>query len=130
MRVDDRLGSFSEVATAAGSHAPVLEALRAVVEELHPEAVETASRKEQTVGWGFDGGKGSHWYAYSRAFRSHVNLGFFHGVRLPDPDRLLEGTGKALRHVKLRDVVAARAPAVRALLLAARDERAAVLAGP
>lgn len=130
MRVDDRLGSFSEVAATAGSHAPVLEALRAAVEELHPEAVETASRKEQTVSWGLDGGKGSHWYAYSRAFRSHVNLGFFHGVRLPDPDRLLEGTGKALRHVKLRDVAAARAPAVRALLLAARDERAAALAGP
>ena len=126
MRIDDRLGTFDEVA-AAGGFAPVLSALRRLVEDLHPEAVETASRRELTVSWGFPGGKATAWYAYARPFAAHVNLGFFHGVRLPDPDGLLEGTGKALRHVKLRTPEAALAPAVRALLIAARDERAAAL---
>ena len=32
----------------------------------------------------------------------HVNVGFFHGVALPDPARLLQGAGKFMRHVKLR----------------------------
>ena len=41
-------------------------------------------------------------FAYVNAFTSHVNVGFFHGAELPDPHGLLEGTGKFMRHVKLR----------------------------
>jgi len=41
-------------------------------------------------------------FAYVNAFRDHVNVGFFHGASLPDPARLLEGTGKYMRHVKVR----------------------------
>jgi len=41
-------------------------------------------------------------FAYVDAFTAHVNLGFFRGAQLPDPARLLEGTGKYMRHVKLR----------------------------
>lgn len=41
-------------------------------------------------------------FAYVAAFRSHVNVGFFHGAELSDPEGLLEGTGKSMRHVKLR----------------------------
>ena len=41
-------------------------------------------------------------FAYVDAFTAHVNVGFFHGVELPDPAGLLEGTGKFMRHVKVR----------------------------
>ena len=41
-------------------------------------------------------------FGYVNAFRDHVNVGFFRGVELADPSRLLEGTGKFMRHVKLR----------------------------
>jgi len=41
-------------------------------------------------------------FAYVHAFRSHVNVGFFRGAEIPDPDGLLEGTGRFMRHVKLR----------------------------
>ena len=41
-------------------------------------------------------------FGYVNVFRSHVNVGFFHGAALPDPARMLEGTGKRMRHVKLR----------------------------
>jgi hypothetical protein len=41
-------------------------------------------------------------FAYVNAFTAHVNVGFFRGAELADPDRLLEGTGKFMRHVKLR----------------------------
>jgi hypothetical protein len=41
-------------------------------------------------------------FAYVNVFRTHVNVGFFRGVELRDPAGLLEGTGKLMRHVKLR----------------------------
>ena len=41
-------------------------------------------------------------FGYVNAFREHVNVGFFTGAFLSDPDGLLEGTGKRMRHVKLR----------------------------
>jgi hypothetical protein len=49
-------------------------------------------------------------FAYVNAFTGHVNVGFFLGAELADPHRLLEGSGKFMRHVKLgpgRDVDAA-----------------------
>src|SRR5262249_961728 len=41
-------------------------------------------------------------FAYVNAFKAHVNVGFFRGAEIADPDGLLEGTGKFMRHVKLR----------------------------
>ena len=41
-------------------------------------------------------------FGYVNAFRAHVNVGFFRGAEIADPERLLEGTGKFMRHVKLR----------------------------
>jgi hypothetical protein len=41
-------------------------------------------------------------FGYVDAFTVHVNVGFFHGASLADPGGLLEGTGKRMRHVKLR----------------------------
>jgi len=41
-------------------------------------------------------------FAYVNAFRHHVNVGFFRGAEIADPDHLLEGTGKFMRHVKLK----------------------------
>ena len=41
-------------------------------------------------------------FAYVDAFTAHVNVGFFRGAELADPNGLLEGTGKFMRHVKLR----------------------------
>ena len=41
-------------------------------------------------------------FGYVNAFKAHANVGFFHGAMLADPAGLLEGTGKRMRHVKLR----------------------------
>ena len=41
-------------------------------------------------------------FAYVDAFTAHVNVGFFRGAEIADPAGLLEGTGKFMRHVKLR----------------------------
>ena len=41
-------------------------------------------------------------FAYVNAFKAHVNVGFFRGAEIADPEGLLEGTGRFGRHVKLR----------------------------
>lgn len=41
-------------------------------------------------------------FAYVDAFSAHVNVGFFLGAELPDPRGLLVGSGRFMRHVKLR----------------------------
>ena len=41
-------------------------------------------------------------FGYVNVFKSHVNVGFFRGETLPDPACILLGSGKRMRHVKLR----------------------------
>jgi hypothetical protein len=66
-------------------------------------------------------------FGYVNVFTSHVNVGFFHGAALPDPDRLLQGTGKFMRHVKLRAGTVIDSSALRRLIeLAYSDIKARV----
>jgi hypothetical protein len=45
-------------------------------------------------------------FGYVNVFTAHVNVGFFQGAGLHDPVRLLQGSGKRMRHVKLKAGVA------------------------
>lgn len=58
-------------------------------------------------------------FGYVNAFTAHVNVGFFPGAHLADPARLLEGTGKNMRHVKLRPGAQIDEEALAALIQAA-----------
>jgi Domain of unknown function (DU1801) len=63
-------------------------------------------------------------FGYVNAFRAHANVGFFFGAELDDPAGLLEGTGKRMRHVKLRCGRQVNAAALSELIAAAyRDMR-------
>lgn len=64
-------------------------------------------------------------FAYVNAFKAHVNVGFFLGAELADPAGLLEGTGRFMRHVKLRPEGAVEELALQQLIEAAyKDMRA------
>jgi len=41
-------------------------------------------------------------FGYVNVFKAHVNVGFFFGAELEDPAGLLEGSGKRMRHVKVK----------------------------
>src|SRR5580692_6485013 len=41
-------------------------------------------------------------FAYVNVFTSHVNVGFYQGASLPDAAHMLQGTGKFMRHIKLK----------------------------
>lgn len=58
-------------------------------------------------------------FAYVGVFRNHVNVGLFHGANLSDPAKLLEGTGKHMRHVKVIPGRAINESALEALIAAA-----------
>ncbi len=55
-------------------------------------------------------------FGYVNVFISHVNVGFFQGASLFDPVRLLQGTGKFMRHLKLRPGKPANDEALRRLI--------------
>ena len=58
-------------------------------------------------------------FGYVNVFTSHVNIGFFHGASLEDPARLLQGTGRFMRHVKARPDTLPEAAPLKALIRAA-----------
>ena len=55
-------------------------------------------------------------FGYVNVFGSHVNVGFFQGSALPDPAGLLQGTGKFMRHVKLRPGMPVNEPTLSRLI--------------
>lgn len=50
------------------------------------------------------------------AGKEHVTFAFMRGAALSDPGKLLEGTGKGVRHVKLRSVAEVKRPGVKKLI--------------
>ena len=61
-------------------------------------------------------------FAYVSTFTKHVNVGFFAGSILPDAAHLLQGTGKRMRHVKLRPGEHVDSEALGALIEAAYED--------
>ena len=55
-------------------------------------------------------------FGYVNVFTSHVNVGFYRGSALPDPERILQGTGKFMRHVKIKSGAATNASALSKLI--------------
>ena len=87
------------------------------------DAVEVVRLGDGAASYGVGEKKMSESHVYVAPKRDYVNLGFWHGVDLPDPEALLEGTGKKMRHIKVRSVEEAQTSAVRDLIAAALAER-------
>ena len=61
-------------------------------------------------------------FVYVGVYKAHVNVGLFRGAELLAPPGLLEGTGRYMRHVKLRPDGDVDAKAVTALIESAYDD--------
>ena len=124
-----KFGSFDDLLqiTPEGLR-PIANALREVIFDVHPETCEVVRLGDRAATYGVGPRKMNDGYAYILPYRSWVNLGFYQGVSLQDPERLLEGTGKKLRHAKIRTLDDANRSGVRALVEAALAERTAALA--
>jgi hypothetical protein len=64
-------------------------------------------------------------FCYITTNAGHVNLGFPRGAALPDPNRVLEGGGKTMRHIKFRNRRDVERAFVRRYIQAAMEEAAA-----
>lgn len=122
------LPTFEDAIARSGPSAQSLaRALRALIAAVHPTLVEVPWPNQQITGIGVGPKKQSEHYCYIGAFADYVNLGFNYGADLPDPQGLLEGTGKKFRHVKIRHQRELERPALRKLIQAAVKERGQAL---
>jgi hypothetical protein len=80
-------------------------------------------RNKKISGYGVGPKKTSEHFCYIGAHREHVNLGFYYGAELPDPKGLLEGTGKKLRHIKVREVEEVAQTSLRQIVQTSLEER-------
>ena len=111
---------FDEILSQASPHSRALtRRAKALIQDIMPDVVEVAWPKQKIAGYGVGPKKMSEQFCYIAVFKARINLGFYYGAELPDPDGLLEGTGKFLRHVKISSEEQLGDPALRRLVEAA-----------
>ncbi|HVH50366.1 MAG TPA: DUF1801 domain-containing protein [Candidatus Bathyarchaeia archaeon] len=93
---------------------PVTDAARALVRKVVPKS------RELLNPWGLPIFEWNGPLCYLMVGKSHVTFGFPRGASLRDPTRLLKGTGKNLRHVKLREVAEVHDANLKQLILQAK----------
>jgi hypothetical protein len=99
-------------------------ALREIVLEEAPDASESVYRVYTVAIWFGFSGKMKDMFCYIATNAKHVNLGFPRGSSLPDPNRVLEGDGKAMRHIKFASLDDVERPFVRRYIQAAMVQAA------
>ena len=121
-----QLGTFDDLLEIAeDSLRPIVTALREVVADVDPNTCEVVRLGDRAATYGVGPRKMLDGYAYILPYKKWVNLGFYQGVDLADPEGLLEGTGAKMRHVKVRSLDEAKRAAVRALVKGALERRKA-----
>ena len=71
-----------------------------------------------------------HAFCHIPVYRNHINLGFNAGSELDDPDGILSGSGKKIRHVSIRESSDLSHPAIVRLLADAVLLAESQLSGP
>lgn len=124
-----KYGTFDELMDIAEPDMrPIAERLREIVVEVDPDTVEVVRLGDRAATYGVGPKKMSEGYAYILPHKNWVNLGFYMGATLPDPAGIMKGTGKKLRHVKVRSIEEAGRPEIRVLIGEALAERRQALA--
>jgi hypothetical protein len=77
-------------------------ALRRMVLEQAPDSTELVYDAYSAVAIGFTfTGRPKDGFCHIASYPGHVNLGFNYGARLADPDRVLQGNGNQIRHIRV-----------------------------
>ena len=97
-------------------------ALREIILEEAPGASESIYQVYTVAIWFGFSGKMKDMFCYITTHAGHVNLGFPRGAALPDPNRVLEGHGKAMRHIQLKSMSGLERPFVRRYIQAAIEQ--------
>jgi len=101
-------------------------ATRSFVFTMIPDVTEQVDAKARIIGYGY-GPKYADMVCMIMPIKAGVNLGIAYAMELPDPGKLLKGTGKLHRHVKLKSQADLESPALTSLFKAARARREKML---
>jgi len=93
-------------------------ATREYLLRLIPGAMEQPNTKAKVIGYGF-GARYADMVCALMPTKAGVTLGIARATELPDPQKLLQGTGKVHRHVKIKSKSDLQAPALKNILKAA-----------
>src|ERR1700691_5029184 len=96
-------------------------ALREIVLEEAPDASESVYQVYTVAIWFGFSGKMKDMFCYITTNAGHINLGFPCGATLSDPNGVLEGDGKKMRHIKFRSRRDVERPFVRRYIRAAME---------
>jgi hypothetical protein len=94
---------------------PVTDAVRALIRKAVPKS------REAINPWGVPVFEWNGPLCYIRVGKHHVTFGFPRGAAMMDSSRLLKGTGKNMRHVKLRDLAEVHDANLKQLILQAKQ---------
>jgi hypothetical protein len=98
-------------------------AMREAVLEEAPEAIESISKGYAVaIGFSFTGKPLKDGFCHIAIYSTHVNLGFNRGAQLPDPNKVLEGSGKIIRHITIHNQEDLNRPYLRRYLQAAIEQ--------
>lgn len=115
---------FDEIVAGVSPHARELaRQARALIKVVYPAVVEVPWPNQRVIGYGVGPKKMSEHFCYLSVSKNHINVGFMYGAELPDPNQLLEGSGKLLRHVRISQPEELENLALRELLEAASKHR-------
>jgi predicted enzyme related to lactoylglutathione lyase len=121
---ETKYGTFEDLMKITEEHLqPIAIRLREIILNLDPEACEVVRLGDRASTFGVGPKKMSEGYAYILPHKKWVNLGFYKGAPLMDKSKLLEGTGKELRHIKIHTFEDANRPEIKELLKLALNER-------
>jgi hypothetical protein len=124
MKTVDTHGSFEDVVSGSSDEVKrIASRMRQLIVEVYPDVVEVPWPRQRIAGYGVGPKKMSEHFCYIGVHAHHVNLGFYYGVHLPDPGGMLEGSGKSLRHVKIKDIREVEKTALRKLVENSLAER-------
>lgn len=106
---------------------PVTIRLKELLLSADPDACIVVRLGDRAATFGIGPKKMGEGYCYILPYTNWVNLGFYRGADISDPDKLLEGTGIKMRHIKVRSIEECDNPRLATMIREALEERKAAL---
>ncbi len=125
---DQKFGDFDDIVEMTPEPLrPVTIRLRELLISVDPDACIVVRLGDRAATFGIGPKKMSEGYCYILPHSNWVNLGFYRGVGISDPDKLLEGTGAKMRHIKVRSMEECDNPRLATMIREAFEERRSAL---
>lgn len=90
--------------------------LRSMIFENAPDIFENLYPKMKIIRYEVEGNKLEGIVCHIAPLKSAVNFGLYRGAKLSDPSKLMDGTGKMLRHVKIKNIAESKSVVLSSLL--------------